>query len=644
MRVLYASHTSVISGAERTLLDLLRGLPDDIEPVVACPSGELRQALDDLGVPCIAITGTSGSLRLHPWHSTRALVETVRSAAQLRAAAAKSHPDLIHANSIRASLIASVTRALGGPPTVAHLHDVLPVGRTGTSIARLLATSARVVLANSQYTASDFERKAAGRGHVEIVDNPVDLERFDPSRIDRAAARARLSLPTTTPLIGVVAQITPWKGQSDAIRALAIARRHHPELKLVLAGAAKFIDPGARYDNVAYAQSLLELAKELNVEDAVIYTGEIDEIPELMAALDLVLLPSWEEPFGRVVIEAMAMGAPVLATNVGGPADIVSDGIDGVLLAPRCPDVWGSRVSELLDRPERTSGLGEAARATADRYDLPSFTHSVVKSYESALTNRALPLTVSMGLPHLLRLSGRWLMRGPRRRRLYEALNTIGRRFLGTRIRSGPGAGLHFRGGDTIGYLLGLSEPALQAALSAHLRSGDVLYDVGAHAGFVSVIGCRIVGPLGHVHCFEPVPSNVATLRSNLEANGFRNATVHELALSDEDGEIRMDRGDRGITAHAASNGDFVATGARCDSLDLSPPTMIKIDVEGAESRVLQGMRQMLSEAQPVILVEVHAGQDAPVRDIFAELGYDVMALDDTGGMPHLLAVPSAAT
>ncbi len=233
-------------------------------------------------------------------------------------------------------------------------------------------------------------------------------------------------------------------------------------------------------------------------------------------------------------------------------------------------------------------------------------------------------------------------MRGPRRRRVYEALNRLGQGLLGQRIRSGPAAGLRFRGGDTVGYVLGVSEPALQTTLSKHLHPGDVLYDIGAHAGFVAVLGCRLVGPEGHVHCFEPVPANVATLRWNLAANGFRNATIHTVALSDSDGEIRMDLGDRGITAHIAADGDFVARAARGDSLALPAPTVVKIDVEGAESRVLGGMTQMLRSRRPVVVVEVHAGQDAPVRSILAELGYDLHELDDGGGMPHLLALPAA--
>jgi FkbM family methyltransferase len=235
-------------------------------------------------------------------------------------------------------------------------------------------------------------------------------------------------------------------------------------------------------------------------------------------------------------------------------------------------------------------------------------------------------------------------MRGPRRRRIYESLNGIGRQALGTRIRSGPAAGLHFRGGDTIGYVLGVSEPALQRALSDHLHPGDVFYDVGAHAGFVTVLACRLVGPAGHVHCFEPVPANITSLRSNIDANAFQNATIHATALSDHDGSDRMRLTDRAITAHLAPEGDFIVRVSRCDSLALDPPAVVKIDVEGAESRVLDGMRQILDRQRPVVLVEVHHGQEAEVRRILEEFAYDITSLDEAGGMPHFLAIPRPST
>jgi FkbM family methyltransferase len=242
-----------------------------------------------------------------------------------------------------------------------------------------------------------------------------------------------------------------------------------------------------------------------------------------------------------------------------------------------------------------------------------------------------------MSVLKMCRAGGRWMMEGPRRRRIYEQLNQNVPLILGNRVRRGHGAGLRFAGGDTVGYLLGVSEPEVQQVLADCLVPGAVLYDVGAHAGFMTLIACRLVGPTGHVHAFEPIPANIETIRRNLAANRFGNATLHELALSDVDGPARMATGPRNITAHIADTGETMVTAARCDALDLDPPTMVKIDVEGAESRVLAGMKETLRRHRPVVVVEIHGEQREPVELVLTQSGYRIQPLNGDG-MPHLLA------
>lgn len=186
-------------------------------------------------------------------------------------------------------------------------------------------------------------------------------------------------------------------------------------------------------------------------------------------------------------------------------------------------------------------------------------------------------------------------MRGPRRRRVYDALNTGAQRVLGETIKAGPARGMKFRGGDTAGYVLGLSEPAVQEAMVAHLRPGDVYVDVGTHAGFLALLGSRLVGGGGQVHCFEPVSGNVRMLERNVALNAATNIRVHRLALGDRDAMARMDVSSY-ITASlaAGSRGEEVRV-ARLDSLSGLPTIrLMKIDVEGAESEVLDGARRTL--------------------------------------------------
>jgi FkbM family methyltransferase len=169
------------------------------------------------------------------------------------------------------------------------------------------------------------------------------------------------------------------------------------------------------------------------------------------------------------------------------------------------------------------------------------------------------------------------------------------------------------------------------------LKPGAVLFDVGAHAGFLTILGCRLVGPTGQVHAFEPIEANVKVLRANLARNGFTNATVHQVALADATGEVLMAVGEHHITAAISSSGETTVEAVRCDDLQLPPPTVVKIDVEGAERKVLDGMRGLLAEHRPVLVIEVHGDQRIAVEDFLYEVGYAHSVLEDDG-MPHLVA------
>lgn len=346
MRVLYVNHTARVSGGELSLLGLLAALPPQVEAAVACPPGALAERLDAAGIPRLPIQGTDGSLRLHPRRTPAALAEMARAAVGVDRAAARFGADVVHANSIRAGLIAVAARqAGGGVPTVVHARDCLPPGPVSGLTLRTLAR-ADAVIANSAYTRAALGPAAA---RARVVHNAIDLGRFAAPGLDRAAARARLGIENGAPVLAVVAQVTPWKGQDAAIRIAAGLRHRHPGLRLLLVGSPKFDSPSTRYDNGSYLAGLHRQVAAAGLADAVSFLGERDDLPEIFAALDLVLVPSWEEPFGRTVIEAMAAGVPVAATTVGGPAEILDHRRTGLLLAPREPWRWVEAIGPLLD-------------------------------------------------------------------------------------------------------------------------------------------------------------------------------------------------------------------------------------------------------------------------------------------------------
>jgi len=386
VRVLYANHTSRISGGERALLDLLAGLPGSVRALVACPRGPLAQAVGALGIPVAAVAEADASLRLDPWHTPRGIAQLLRAGLALRRLSRRYGAQLIHANSIRTGLMAVVSARLGGPPVVVNLHDCLPPTRITNMVKHILSSDASVLIANSHYTAASFASPTSSTTPVTIY-NPFDLGRFNPGLVDRNEARTKLGMRTTTLALGVIAQITPWKGQADAIRCAALLRQTSPDLRLLLVGDVKFSSKATRYDNRAYARSLRALVEDLNLQDTVQFLGEREDVPQVMRALDIVLVPSWEEPFGRTVIEAMAMETPVVATEVGGPSEVITNGVDGVLLPPQQPQRWAAAVGDLLANPSRRAEMGRRGRATvAKSFSREAHVARVLDAYQGLLS------------------------------------------------------------------------------------------------------------------------------------------------------------------------------------------------------------------------------------------------------------------
>ena len=391
MRILYVNHTAEVSGAERSLLNLLAALPDTVTPCVATPPGRLATAVADLGIQTTTIVGTAGSLRVHPVNTPVALAEMSAAAVQVRRAARRHGAELLHANSIRAGVVLGLA-PLSQTPTLVHVRDCLPPGSLTTATMRLIAATATTVVANSRYTARSMLGAAPG-ARVEVVHNPVDLARWDPARIDRVRARARLGERCEGRLLlGVVAQLSPWKGQDTAIEALKLVCREGIDAQLLLIGSAKFVDQATRFDNAAYLTHLRELVTEAGLEDRVSWLGERDDVPELIRSLDTLLLPSWEEPFGRAVIEAMALGVPVIATNVGGPAEIIQDGREGYLVAPGEPRAWAQAIRRIAESPEHGWQMGRAGRRRVEQaFTLDRHAAAMVALYDRAFVRGRTP-------------------------------------------------------------------------------------------------------------------------------------------------------------------------------------------------------------------------------------------------------------
>ena len=181
-------------------------------------------------------------------------------------------------------------------------------------------------------------------------------------------------------------------------------------------------------------------------------------------------------------------------------------------------------------------------------------------------------------------------------------------------------------------YLLGSYERPVQAVLAAHLRPGDVFWDVGAHVGFFTLLGSRLVGAGGRVHAFEPLPRNLRLLEAALAANRSTNVQVHELAVTSSTGTATL-RGHRSsamwsLMENEGTDERLTTPTTTLDDLlgSLEPPHVLKVDVEGVEYEVMRGGTLFLTEHRPLLVVEFFPSSVPYARRllpfyVFEELG-----------------------
>jgi glycosyltransferase involved in cell wall biosynthesis len=381
MKILFYNHTGKVSGAERVLLMILQGLePGRFESVLLCPSeGPLQQLATESGVSCESVPALDARFTVRPDRLFKYFLSFVGVISQLRRQVKVARPDLVHANSIRSGLVAT-TATLGlSTRVVWHLHDLLPKHPLSIAIRCFAFLFVRTqMIAVSQAVADKF---AGGlfslKNRIKVILNGLDVDRFTPSDVTRAAKRKEVGLRDEEFAVGIVGLLTPRKGQLELLHAFKQVTANVPHAVLLIAGSAVFNRDGE------YEQLLRNTVVQLGLEERVHFLGERSDVPELMQSFDTLVVNSSVEPFGLVVIEGMASEKAVIASRTGGIPEIIQHGRSGWLVTPGEISTLAEAIATVATNTELRTDIAKQGRLTVEkRFTQSRFLTDIQEFYE----------------------------------------------------------------------------------------------------------------------------------------------------------------------------------------------------------------------------------------------------------------------
>lgn len=386
MNIVYLNPSAQLGGAEQCLLDLMASL-QAAEPgwslrLIASGEGPLVSRAAALGVPTrvvpfppeLARLGDAGAggpagrqlsrlALLGRLFRAGAAIATYNR--RLRRAVAEFAPDVVHTNGLKMHLLGMWSRP-DHIPVIWHIHDYLRPRPVAARLLRRYAPQCAAVVANSRSVAEDVHALCGNQVKVHAVHNGIDLRRFSPVGptldMDRLAG-----LPPAQPgalRVGILGTLARWKGHTVFLKALSLLPSSL-SIRGYVVGDALYQTEGSQHT----VDELRGLAAQLGISHKVGFTGFVEEPAAAMRALDIVVHASTQpEPFGLVIVEAMACGRAVIASQGGGAAEIIADGINALCHPPGDATGLADRITQLATNAKLRAELGKAGRATAERH------------------------------------------------------------------------------------------------------------------------------------------------------------------------------------------------------------------------------------------------------------------------------------
>lgn len=365
MRILFLHHLADLYGSSQSLARLTAGLvrAGDEVRVLLHEDGPLNGVLREAGarVDMLPTMPVLHRNRLRtPAAAIRLLRDARRAQREISSWLDRVRPDVVHTNTAVILPVAGAPAQMRGIPHLVHIRETFAdFGPLWPPYRAWIARRADRIVCISQYLAGMFTPRQRA-SQVRVIHNGIPRAEFE--SLDAEAIRRFRAPFEPGPVIVLVGRIKlVRKGQDVLVRAAGLLKSRFPTACYVLVGAPF---PG----NESHVDQLRALARECGVENCIHFTGHLDNPKIAIAACDVsVMASSTPEPLGNVTIESMALGRPLVATNIGGTPELVQNGKTGLLIPSGDPAAMADAISRLLSNPEAARAMGAAARAHYER-------------------------------------------------------------------------------------------------------------------------------------------------------------------------------------------------------------------------------------------------------------------------------------
>ncbi len=361
MKILFLDQSGKPGGAELCLIDIAKPYRDSCL-VGLFVDGDFRQLLEQQQIPVEVLATEAIKVRkesslIQSLSSVTALLPLIGKVVQK----ARQY-DLIYANTQKALVVGALASFFSRRPLVYHLHDILSTDHfssTNLKVAVTLANRfASLVIANSKASQDAFLAAGGRSDIIDVVYNGFDPEVYQFDRTNLSQLKTQLELDGQF-IVGHFSRLSPWKGQHILIEALTYCPKN---VTAIFVGDALFGEQ-------EYVQQLHKQVAELGLDNRVKFLGFRSDVPQLMAICDLVAHTSiTPEPFGRVIVEAMLSGTPIVAAQSGGAIELIEPGINGFLVPPDRPQLLAEVINTCYNQPESTIAIAQSAQEMASRH------------------------------------------------------------------------------------------------------------------------------------------------------------------------------------------------------------------------------------------------------------------------------------